>query len=147
MKLKQISVPIENSRSRVHDTLAALSESGINITAINIVDNGEDGLLRLIASDVAAARRILMQQRVPARVDNVIAVSMRAIWQDFSLLLQLLKEADIKITYSYALNGDEGGKSAMVFRFSDNDRAIEVLQQNGVDFLNEKAIAQMSKAA
>lgn len=147
MKLKQISVSIENSRSRVYEILSALSESRINIKAFNIVDNGDDGQLRLIVSDLAATRRVLMKLRVPARIDEVVAVVNPDIPKGLALLMQYLKDAHIKIAYSYAFNSTANGQAVMIFHFSDNDRAIEVLKQNGIQLLSGKTFARLSEAA
>ena len=55
MKLKQIVVSIENSPGRLLEVTEALGEAGINLRALNLVDTGAFGQLRLLVSDVAKA--------------------------------------------------------------------------------------------
>lgn len=74
MKLQQISVPIENSRGRLYDITHSLGQAGINLRALNLVDSGDFGTLRILVSDIAKARQVLMKEQVPARVDDVVAV-------------------------------------------------------------------------
>jgi hypothetical protein len=74
MKLKQISVPIENDHDRTYELTKALGDKGINLRALSLVDTGYYGELRILVSDVPAARHILMQKGIPAHIDEVIAV-------------------------------------------------------------------------
>jgi hypothetical protein len=74
MKLKQIVVSIENSPGRLLEVAEALGEAGINLRALNLVDTGAFGQLRLLVSDVAKARQILMKLQVSAFVNEVVAV-------------------------------------------------------------------------
>ena len=62
MKLKQISVPIENSRARLYEITKALDDRGIAPKAFTLVDKGNYGELRILVSDLPAVRQILMQK-------------------------------------------------------------------------------------
>ena len=74
MKLKQIVVSIENAPGRLFEVTEALGKAGINLRALNLVDTGAFGQLRLLVSDVATARRVLMGLQIPAYVNDVVAV-------------------------------------------------------------------------
>ena len=65
MKLKQISVPIENSHDRLYKITKAFSSRGIIPRALTLVDKGNYGELRILVSDLIAARQILMQKCIP----------------------------------------------------------------------------------
>ena len=138
MKLKQISVSIENSHKRLYEITNAIGKAGINLRAMNLVDTGDFGLLRLLVSDVPAARRMLMQMQMPARVDDVVAVEIEDKPGSLAKLLKYLLDADVKVVYTYALTEFSPGTAVMIFRFSNNDRAIEVLLENGIKLLGTK---------
>jgi len=147
VKLKQISVPIENSKDRLYECTKALGDNGINLRALNLVDTGNYGQLRLLVSDVAAARQILMQKYIPAWVEDVVAIEVEDRPGQFSKLLQSLMAADIKIKYSYASAGNSSTKAVMVFCFDDNDRAIEILKEKGVKLLDFVTFGRLEAAA
>jgi hypothetical protein len=147
VKLKQISVPIENSKDRLYECTKALGDNGINLRALNLVDTGNYGQLRLLVSDVAAARQILMQKYIPAWVEEVVAIEVEDRPGQFSKLLQSLMAADIKIKYSYASAGNSSTKVVMVFCFDDNDRAIEILKEKGVKLLDFETFGRLEAAA
>ena len=138
MKLKQIVISIENSPNRLYRVIKAMSNAGINLRALNLVDTGAFGQLRLLVSDVAKARRILMEMNIPAFVNEVVAAEIDDKPGSLSNIMLPLMEADIRVKFIYAYLGTSVGKAVMIFRFSDNDRAIDVLQQNGVKILDAK---------
>lgn len=146
MKLKQISVPIENDHDRTYELTKALGDGGINLRALNLVDTGYYGELRILVSDVPAARHILMQKGIPARIEEVIAVEVKDQPGQFSNLLENLREAEIKIKYAYACAGVNSGKAILVCCFNDNDLAISVLKEKGAFLLDEMALSILEAA-
>ena len=143
MKLKQISVLIENSPGRLFKLTKALGDAGINLRALNLVDTGEFGILRLLVSDLPKTRLILMEKHVPASVDEVVAAEIEDKPGALSAVLTPLQKMKVQINYMYAVIGFSSGKAVMVFHFSDNDKAIEVLQQSGVKLIDAKAFGML----
>jgi len=136
MKLKQIVVSIENAPGRLLEVTSALGKAGINLRALNLVDTGAFGQLRLLVSNVAKARRILMEMAIPAFVNEVVAAEIEDKPGSLAKILQPLMEANVQVVFTYAYSGFSQDKAVMIFRFSDNDRAVEVLQANGVNLLD-----------
>ena len=139
MKLKQIVISIENSPNRLYRVIKAMSDANINLRAMNLVDTGAFGQLRLLVSEVVRARKILMEMNIPAFVNEVIAAEIDDQPGSLSNIMLPLMQADIRVKFMYAyIGGTTKGKAVMIFRFSDNDKAIDVLQQNGVKILDAK---------
>jgi hypothetical protein len=147
MKLKQISVPIENSHDRLYELTSALNDNGIDLRALTLVDTGNYGELRILVSDVAAARQILLQRDMPGRIEDVVAVEIENTAGQLSKLIEKLMDADIKIKYSYACAGGNLGKTAMIFCFNDNDKAIQVLTEKQIRPLEYNRIGILEAAA
>jgi len=139
MKLKQIVISIENSPGRLFEVTHTLGEAGINLRALNLVDTGAFGQLRLLVSDIAAARRILMEMQIPAFVNEVVAAEIEDKPGSLAKLLEPLGAVNISVVFMYAFIGFSSEKAVMIFRFSDNDKAIEVLQASGIKLLDAKA--------
>ena len=139
MKLKQIVISLENSPGRLYEVTQALGQAGINLRALSLVDTGAFGQLRLLVSDVAMTRRILMELQMPAKVTEVVAVEIEDRPGSLATMLKPLMEAKVNVLYTYAFVGFSAGKAVMIFRFSDNDRAIDILQKEGFKLLDAKA--------
>jgi hypothetical protein len=143
MKLKQISVFIENAPGRLYEVTSALGDAGINLRALNLVDTGDFGKLRLLVSDIATTRRIMMERHIPARVDEVVAAEIEDRPGALAALLKPLKDAGINVVHMYAFIGISTQKAVMIFRFSDIDKAIAVLQENDVRLLDAEAFGML----
>ena len=147
MKLKQISVPIENSHVRLYEITKALADRGITPRAFTIVDKGNYGELRILVSDLVAARQILMQKDIPGHIDEVVALEIQNQPEHFSQIIEVLMDAGINIKYSYAYAGGHLGKTVMIFCFSDNDRALRVLAQKRIHTLDYLTFDMLEAAA
>ncbi len=147
MKLKQITVPIENSHDRLYEITKALADRGITPRALTLVDKGNYGELRILVSDLIAARQILMQKDIPGRIDEVVALEIHNQPGHLSQIIEALMEAEINIKYSYAYAGGHLGKTVMIFCFSDNDKALQVLTQNRIHALDYLTFDMLEAAA
>lgn len=136
MKLKQIAISIENSPGRLYEVTHALGKAGINLRALSLVDTGAFGQLRLLVSDLATTRRILMELQMPAKVNEVVAVEIEDKPGSLAAMLKPLMEAKVNVLYTYAFAGFSSVRAVMIFRFSDNDKAIAILQKNGYTLLD-----------
>lgn len=139
MKLKQIVISIENAPGRLFEVTDALGKAGINLRALNLVDTGAFGQLRLLVSDVAKARRILMKMQIPAFVNEVVAAEIEDKPGSLAKILQPLTDAGLYVIFMYAFIRFAQGKAVMIFRFSDNEKAIDVLQANGVNLIDAES--------
>ena len=139
MKLRQISLSIENSPDRLYRVTKALGEAGINLRALNLVDAGGLGLLRILVSNVAAARRVMMENHLPAYVEEVVAVEIEDRPGSLSELLKLLMDGHIRVVYTYAFVGMSAGGAVMIFRFDDNDKAIKLLKKEGIQLMDSES--------
>lgn len=141
MKLKQLSIFLENSPGRLYEAAQALGEAGLNLRSLSISDISGFGVLRILVSDIVKARRVIMEKQLPARVDDVVAAEIDDVPGSLARLLRFFKDTQVNIEYMYALAGTgfSSTKAVMVFRFSDNDRAIEIMQSNGVKVLDADA--------
>jgi hypothetical protein len=138
LKLKQIVVSIENSPGRLFEVTHALGNAGINLRALNLVDTGAFGQLRLLVSDVAKARQLLMKMHIPAMVNEVLAAEIEDRPGQLAAVLKPILAANIQVIFMYAFLRQSCETAVMIFRFSNNDRAITVMQENGVNLLDAK---------
>ena len=143
MKLKQLSVFLENAPGRLYEATQALGEAGINLRSLCISDTSDFGVLRILVSDIAAARRVIMEKQLPARIDDVVAVEIEDTPGSLARLLRPFRETKVNVEYMYALAGTSSGKAVMVFRFSDNDRAIEILRESRIKLLDAESFGMI----
>ena len=74
MKVKQISVFLENKCGRLAQITQDLAENDINIRALSIADTADFGILRIIVNDVEKASSILKAAGYTLGETDVVAV-------------------------------------------------------------------------
>lgn len=139
MKLKQLSIEIENSPGRLFGITKALGDAGINLMALTLSESSSFGRLRILVSDLPAARRLLMKMMVSAKIEEVVAVEIPDQPGSLSELLQPLLEDQINVNYMYAYHNPESKRATMIFNFQDNDAAIKTLQKIGARIIGASA--------
>jgi hypothetical protein len=69
-------------------------------------------------------------------VNDVVAAEIEDKPGSLAKILRPLMEANVQVIFTYAFIGFSQDNAVMIFRFSDNDKAVEVLQANGVKLLD-----------
>lgn len=135
MKIKQLSVFLENKRGRLYEALKALAEAGINIRALSIADTSEFGILRLIVTDPEKAKEILEKNEFTVKLTNVIAIAVKDKPGGLAESLKYLYDSNINIEYIYAFVEKSGEKAVVVLRTENLDKTISILQEKDVKLL------------
>ncbi|HBV96113.1 MAG: amino acid-binding protein [Peptococcaceae bacterium BICA1-7] len=143
MKIKQISVFLENKSGRLARVTRVLAENKINIRALSIADTTDFGILRLIVNDPDTAHGILKENGFSVNVTDVIAVEITDSPGGLADPLAYLKEASINIEYLYAFLTRASQAALVVFRVEQIDEAIRVLQEKGIKILGGKDVYEM----
>jgi hypothetical protein len=88
-----------------------------------------------------------MDHFIPARVDDVLAAEIEDTPGSLAGILQAFLGSKVNIDYMYAVASAAQGKAVMIFHFSDNDRAIEILRAKGVRLLDAEAFGMIESQA
>ena len=146
MKLKQLSIFLENAPGRLYEVTKAFGDAGINLRAHSISDASHDfGVLRVLVSDLDTARELIMTKYIPARVDDVVAIEIEDTPGSLSRILELFLGTGVNVEYMYAVAGATFGKAVMIFRFNDVDLALEILGKHAVALLDAEAFGMVDK--
>jgi len=132
MKIPQISVFLENRPGRLSSLCRILSEAGVNLRSLTVADTGEFGLLRLLTPDVEKAVTTLKAANYAVTVTEIVALQVPDRPGGLASVLSLLEQAGVSVAYMYAFATHKGDDAVMIFRFSDQARALEILQTNGI---------------
>lgn len=139
MRVKQISVFLENKSGRLATVTRVLGENGINIRALSIADTTDFGILRLIVNDPEKAIRVLKENDFTVSETEIIAVMVSDEPGGLAKVLALLGEIG-NIEYMYAFVGKSAGDAVVVFRLENIDQAIKVLSNAGVKVMQAKEV-------
>ncbi len=143
MKVKQISIFLENQSGRLARVTKTLGDNHINIRALSIADTTDFGILRLIVSDPEQAWQVLKEQEYTVSETEIIAIQVPDHPGGLGEILQILDQCGINIEYMYAFVGRSNADAVVVFRVENIDRAIELLKETGVKLLSGAEVYQV----
>ncbi len=135
MKVKQISVFLENKKGRLWEALDSLAKAKINIRALSIADTSEFGILRLIVPDPEKSKKALEKNGFTVRENDVIAVGVSDEPGGLARALKVLTDADINVEYVYAFVEKSGQKAVVVLRTENISAGVKALKGAGVPVL------------
>lgn len=135
MLIDQISVFVENKTGRLANIMEVLNKNGIDIRAMTIADTADFGILRLIVNDTDKAIEALHGDGCIAAVNKVIAFTIPDVSGALYNVMGKINECGINIEYMYSVMGKTAGRADIVIRVEDNEQAIKVLTENGVQLI------------
>ena len=135
MRLKQVSVFVENEPGRLEAILEVLEREKISIRALSVSDTAEFGIVRMILDKPEEGLQALRQAEFTTRVDWMLSAQIPDV--PGGLLNSVAKpmaKAGINIKYFYAYIGHAGEDKAMVvLKTNDIEKAEEILKSLSVD--------------
>lgn len=140
MKIRQISVFIENELGRLYEVTRLLGDNNLNIRALSLADTSDFGIIRLIVNDPQKAHDVLKAANFTVGINEVLAVELPDVPGGLADVLGYISENGINIEYMYAFVNNSRKDAVMVFRFNDTDTALKVLENSKYTVLDEAKI-------
>jgi hypothetical protein len=133
MKVKQLSLFLENKPGALSRPVNLLAEANINILTLALADTQQFGILRLIVSDWQAAKALLEREGLVVNVTDMIAIEVADKPGGLASILTEIEKTGVNLEYMYGFTLKQEGKGLLAFRFDEPDRAIEALKQQGIN--------------
>ncbi|OFW60154.1 MAG: amino acid-binding protein [Candidatus Solincola sediminis] len=140
MKVRQISVFLENKSGRLLEACKSLAEAQVNIRALSIAETADYGVLRLIVNDPDTAMRVMVENKFTVSETEVIAVEVPDRPGGLAAVLAPLYETNVNIEYLYCFVEKSGESAMVVFRVEKLDEAIKALQAGGYNVMREEDV-------
>jgi len=143
MRVKQLSIFLENRLGRLAEVARVLGDAGINIRALSLADTADFGILRLIVNDPEKAHTILQEAGYTSQITDVVAVEVDDRPGGLRDVMDVLEKAGINVEYMYAFVARKGERALLVFRFEDIEGGIKALESAGVRVLEAREVYSM----
>ncbi len=146
MNIKQISVELEHVPGTLHEMTTVLADNGINIRALTVAQSTDTSTVRIIVDNVIWASSVLRNMGFAPASTEVIALEVPNIPGGLNKVLEVLKNGHINIEYLYAVGSKYAhnvNNMCIIFKFTDNDKAIDVLNAAGIRMLGHGDLSAM----
>jgi hypothetical protein len=132
MKVKQLSLFLENKPGALSRPVKLLSRAKLNILTMSIADTQQFGILRFVVRDWEKAKRLLERDGFVVKVSDMVAIEVADKPGGLADILVTVEKARVNLEYMYGFTLKTEGKGVLAFRFDDPDRAIAALQKKGI---------------
>jgi len=143
VRVKQISVFLENKIGRLAEITKILGDKGINIRALSIADTAEFGILRMIVNQIEKTRSILESSGFAVLETEVIVVEVADKPGGLAKVLEMMAKANLNLEYLYAFVSPKGRNAMVVLKVEKTSEAIELLTRERVKILTMKEIEEL----
>lgn len=137
MKVKQLSLFLENEPGSLRRPVDLLASAKLNILSLQVADTAHFGILRLVVKDWEKAKQLLDKAKFVVKVTDMVAIEVGDAPGGLSKILSALSSTHVNLEYMYGFTEKRQGKGVLLFRFDDPDRAIEALKKKEINPLSE----------
>jgi len=130
VRIKQVSVFVENQPGRLEAILKVLEDKGISIRALSVSDTAEFGIVRMILPDAEFGLEALREYGFTVRIDWILSADIPNVPGGLlNSVVRPLADAGINLKYFYAYIEQPAEDKAMVLlKTNDLEKAEEVLK-------------------
>lgn len=140
MKIKQLSIFLENRKGRMKKALDVLEKGEFNIRALSIADTSDFGILRLIVPEPERTKKLLEDNNFLVKIGEVIAVRMEDEPGSLGKILGILDDNDINLEYLYAFVEEKENRAIVLLHPENVDDGIKALQNGGAEVISAEDI-------
>ena len=128
MKIRQVSVFIQNQPGRLLAILEVMEKESINLRALSISESGEFGIVRMIFPDADRGIEALRDAGFTARMDWIVSAEIPDVPGGLlNNVVKPLSETGINLKYFYASTDATTNKTIVVLKADDLDKADQIL--------------------
>lgn len=136
MKIKQLSIFLENKPGHLSKPCRLLAAAGVNILTTTVADTQQFGILRVICRDWQCAKEVLEEAGHVVKVTEVVAIEVEDAPGSLADVLEVIDTLHINVEYMYAFSSGHHTQGILVFRFDDPDQAIAALQEHKITIVS-----------
>jgi hypothetical protein len=137
MKVKQLSLFLENKPGALSRPVKVLTKAKCNILTLSVADTEQFGILRLIVQDWEKAEKLLETNGFVVKVTDMVAIEVSDAPGGLADILAALEKTRVNLEYMYGFTLRKERKGLLLFRFDDPDRAIDALRDKGINPIRE----------
>jgi hypothetical protein len=136
MKVKQISVFLENTTGRLAEVTKTIANAGINLRAISIADTADFGILRIIVDKPEEGMKVLKEAEFTSKLTDVIGIILDDEPGGLMKVMDIFNHQGVNIEYLYSSLINEKGSVVIIFKVEDIDHGLEIVEKSGLEAIS-----------
>jgi len=140
VKIKQVSVFLENRVGHLRMVTEELKKASLNIRAISLADSETFGVLRMVVEDPDKAYQVLRAANHAVKETEVIAVEVPDKPGGLSDLLKTLEDCGVNIEYMYSVLEKKSDNAVIILRVGEIDTVVAEMEKQNVKLLSSEEV-------
>ena len=140
MKIKQLSIFLQNRMGSLSKPLEVLSNADVNIRAMCMADTSEFGILRLVVDNPEKGKEALEENNFLVKITDIIGVEMNDSPGGLTHVLKIIRDNEIDLEYLYAFSHDKAGKAILLLHADRLDELVAALEENDVVIVSAEEV-------
>lgn len=124
---RQLTVALQNQPGALAEISRVMASAGFNIEALCVVDNVDQGVIRLLVDQPGACKERLVQEGFFVVEAEVFAVNLTDRRGKLAAVTKALSQAKLNIDYAYSTVDHTGAHTLLVMKISNPRLAEEIL--------------------
>lgn len=124
---RQLTVALQNQPGVLAEISRVISNAGCTIEALCVVDNVEQGVVRLLVDDPGTCKDLLVQEGFYVVEAEVFAVNLTDRRGKLAAVTRALAAAKLNIDYAYSTVDHQGAHTLLVMKIANPRMAEEIL--------------------
>ena len=147
MKIRQLSLFLENRPGQLRVPCRILGEAGIDVLTMSLADTQQFGILRLIVKEWEKARQVLEAAGQVVNITELLALDVPDRAGGLAEVLDVFEKTGLGVEYMYPFGLRQPGHAAtLLFRLDNPEAAAEVLKKAGVAMVSAEEIYRRAGA-
>ncbi len=121
---KEVEVFLENKPGRLSSVSKLLGEAGVDLLSIDLADEGQFGVLRLLSDDQDRARKVLSEGGFRVAMSDVVCIEIADRPGGLMKLAKAIEDAGLNISDAYGCILERNKRAVFVVK-GENLKAIE----------------------
>lgn len=140
MKIKQLSIFLQNKEGSLYDALEILTKENINIKALSLADTSDFGILRIVVDNPKRGIKILKENNFLVKPTDIIAIEMNDTPGGLASILGIIKKNNINLEYLYAFTHDKTNKAILLLHTDNLDKLISSLEKENIVIVSAEEV-------
>ena len=140
MKIKQLSIFLQNKMGSLAKPLEVLTVADVNIRAMCMADTSEFGILRLVVDDPIKGKEALEENNFLVKSTDIIGIEMNDTPGGLTSVLDVIRDNLIDLEYLYAFSHKKEDKAILLLHADDIDKLIDVLSKNNIPLVSAEEV-------
>ncbi|RKX34299.1 MAG: amino acid-binding protein [Verrucomicrobia bacterium] len=130
---RQLTVALENEPGRLASISRLLANSGVTIDGLCVIDNIEQGVVRILPSDADVCHDHLTSRGFYVVESEILAVNLSNMHGILARVTEALAHGKVNIDYAYVTAARDAGYSMLAMKVSDLPLAESILEELAFD--------------